>query len=156
MNLKQIKDSFSTKNNVLEQDDFKRIKETADKEQQVEYLRKTGKSGMVVLETDDAMSVVDSYFERVVNKYKSGLVVVVRRGDTSVSKKEMSRYKGAYTVANQYDVYFNGSSTHINVANVVNKNGYSYGYIISHYPMQTWSEAQKSIEMKLMFIDVRP
>lgn len=152
---KEIKENERKEQERIGFDNWKRRKqETADKEQQVEHLRKTGKSGMVVFDTDEALYVVDRFFERLVNKYKKGLVVVVRSGDTSVGKKAESHYNGAHTVANQYDVYFNGSYTHINVANVINDDSNSYGYIVDRSPILNWREAQKNISMSLRFIDV--
>lgn len=123
-------------------------KELASKEKQVENLIAFGDSGIVFFHTNRALARADKLFTKLVDK-NDGLVVEVRQGDTSVGRDYEARNGRAWTIANKYVLTFNGEKKYINVANVTNEGGGTYGFIVNRGPKTTWRDAQRRIESML-------
>lgn len=114
----------------------------------MENLIAFGDSGIVFFHTNRALARADKVFTKLVDK-NDGLVVEVRQGDTSVGRDYEARNGRAWTIANKYVLTFNGGKKYINVANVTNEGGGTYGFIVNRGPKTTWRVAQQRIESML-------
>lgn len=134
--------------NRKKKSDKRKQQEIASKEQQVENLIAFGDSGIVFFHTNRALARADKLFTKLVDKNK-GLVVEVHQGDTSVGRDWEARNGRAWTIANKYILTFNGEKKYINVANVTNEGGGTYGFIVNRGPKASWRDAQQRIESML-------
>lgn len=102
-----------------------------------------------------ALRPANVFFRKLVRAIPTGLTVTTSKGDTSVGRDYESRNGRAWTIAVKYTVEYKGKSVDINVANVTNEGGGSYGYIAGRqYDKSTWAYAKQIIKSYLTKIGI--
>lgn len=95
------------------------------------------------------------FFKKLVKEIPTGLTITTSRGNTSVGRDYEARNGRAWTIAARYTVEYKGKSIDINVADITNEGGGSYGFIVGYqYGKTSWAKAKVVIIDKLREIGI--
>lgn len=105
--------------------------------------------------TNTRLRPANVFFRKLVRAIPTGLTVTTSQGDTSVGRDYEARNGRAWTVAVRYTIDYKGKSIDINVANITNEGGGSYGYIAGNrFYKSTWADAKHTIKWELKKIGI--